>query len=394
MNKFKEVYAYFYTNENLQKDISDDSVKVVLDTNILLDFYRSPAESVEQGIELLGNIKDKIHLPFQVGYEYHINKKSSEIRSKQNWERYIKEVEKNINNIFSDTPEDIKTINKTVNKKSVFNELKKEFREKVISKLSSYLKQTDDIPEKIMSLYEEENIHPQPSSENYELWSKEAEERFKKNVPPGLGDSKKTNTLFYSNGQYQAKYGDYFLWKEMCGLLSEGDELVFVTNDLTKGDWVYEVNGTRIGPRIELIQELYDEKKATLRIIQLSELLGELHGDPKLIDAVKEVEEDSRVSRTSQQQKHFDNIQNLLNNINNNESLNNLNKVTSDTFKNPIDMEALNSFNKVQEIFETNELVKNIEKENVSIISGFEDLDENQKKLMKMLRRARGNWFD
>lgn len=383
MSKFKETYSYFYLNENTKKELDDSSVKIVLDTNILLDFYRNPAKLVQESIDLLYEIKDKLYLPFQVGYEYHMNKKSAEIRSLQTWKEYIAEVEKNINNIFSEVSDDIRMVNKNVRENETLGRLKKEFRDKIVSELNSYLEKSDSVSEKIMSLYTEENILAQPTHEDYKGWSEAAEKRFKNNIPPGVGDKKKTNKLFYSQGQYEAKYGDYFLWREMCNLLNKGDELIFVTNDLTKDDWVYQVNGEIVGPKIELLQELYDEKEARLRIIQLSELVEELNGNPDLINDVKEVEaEDFRVSKQTlgviDEIKQTESLSEALGNLS---AINTLG--LGSEMKNQIE-----SLKGIQDILKTTSVVQELTKGNVHL-SYLDNFSENQKILLDSIKNLK-----
>lgn len=374
MSKFKEIYSYFYLNENVKKSLDDSSVKIVLDTNILLDFYRNPAKLVQESIHLLYEIKDKLYLPFQVGYEYHMNKKSAEIRSIQDWKEYIKKVEGKINTIFSDVSVGNEMVNKNVKENETLNQLKKEFKNKVILELNSYLK--NDISEKIMSLYTEENILEQPTPDNYKKWSKEAEERFKNNIPPGVGDKKKTNKLFYSHGQYEAKYGDYFLWREMCDLLNKGDELIFVTKDLNKDDWVYQVNGEIVGPKIELIQELYDEKEVRLRIIQLSELVEELNATPDLIKDVKEIEaEDFRISKqTLEVIDEIKQTKSLSETVGDLSSINTLG--LGSEMKNQIE-----SLKRIQDTLKTAGAVQELTKGS-AYLSYLDNLSENQKVLL------------
>jgi phage FluMu protein Com len=83
---------------------------------------------------------------------------------------------------------------------------------------------------------------------------REGEIRFRNKIPPGYGDSadnKKTGTQIY---------GDLILWKELLDHFQGKDKpVVFITDDLKKGDWcVLDKKGHIKHPREELQKEFHD----------------------------------------------------------------------------------------------------------------------------------------
>ncbi|HCM2157726.1 TPA: hypothetical protein N3B91_003775, partial [Vibrio parahaemolyticus] len=98
---------------------------------------------------------------------------------------------------------------------------------------------------------------------------KEAEQRFKKKIPPGYMDDDKDKsddpTFSYSNLTYQRKYSDYIVWSQIIEYAKEQglSDLIFVTDD-NKEDWWLKVkqNGEKtISPRPELSGELFQRTK-------------------------------------------------------------------------------------------------------------------------------------
>jgi signal transduction histidine kinase len=64
----------------------------------------------------------------------------------------------------------------------------------------------------------------------------------------------------YEDKEYVRKFGDLILWKEIIEK-SNSDNLkyvVLVTGDV-KEDWWFEKRGKKLGPRIELLNEIYSE---------------------------------------------------------------------------------------------------------------------------------------
>ena len=66
--------------------------------------------------------------------------------------------------------------------------------------------------------------------------------------PPGYADAKKPD---------EERYGDLIIWYEMLDLAAEGQlPILFVTED-AKEDWWWIADGERIGPREEIVHEMW-----------------------------------------------------------------------------------------------------------------------------------------
>lgn len=87
---------------------------------------------------------------------------------------------------------------------------------------------------------------------------KEGEDRYKRMIPPGYEDAKqKDGNFLHENIEYERKYGDLIIWKQILDVVSEKKlkNVIFVTDDQKK-DWVHKVHGKTIGVRPELYEEI------------------------------------------------------------------------------------------------------------------------------------------
>src|SRR5581483_7197124 len=76
-----------------------------------------------------------------------------------------------------------------------------------------------------------------------------ATERYKNQIPPGYSDTNK-------GGERQ--YGDALLWLQLLDYARETQKPVILVTDDRKEDRWRDFNGERVGPRPELIAEIWD----------------------------------------------------------------------------------------------------------------------------------------
>ncbi|MFB6305406.1 MAG: PIN-like domain-containing protein, partial [Flavobacteriales bacterium] len=82
---------------------------------------------------------------------------------------------------------------------------------------------------------------------------KEGEDRYSRKVPPGFKDEKEK--------AHPGKYGDLIIWKEIIEIAKNFARPIVLINDEKKEDWWWHLtsDGRTIGPRPELINEIYNE---------------------------------------------------------------------------------------------------------------------------------------
>ena len=139
---------------------------------------------------------------------------------------------------------------------------------------------------------------------------KEADDRYKDNIPPGFKDDTKSN---------KNKYGDFIIWKELITKSkTEQKDIIFVTNDI-KCDWfVSYINDSKI-PHPQLKREFRESTKKDIYIYTLDDFLGET----KLRNLIAVKEE--TIEEIKNRRKDYINIVNKIQD-NNLDLINKLNK--------------------------------------------------------------------
>ncbi|MED0963845.1 PIN-like domain-containing protein [Bacillus paramycoides] len=250
-----------------------ETATIVIDTNVLLLGYQSKNITFERVLKVLTPLSDKGRLKIPS----HVVKEFSSQRPYK-----IEEMSKEIHNVKSNLGS--KVSNKTSLEKVIpaLSILEKEHSE-IIALEDKYNKCIEELNNCRIKYVEGLTKLQQISSQyidhdlilkNYEeiirksyfepegLWAvgdleKEWERRKEKKIPPGhMDSSKKVN-----------KYGDLIIWNHICQIQND---VIFVTNDVNKGDWVYKVNEEVLGARRELVEEFYTREQSsnhTLKVL-------------------------------------------------------------------------------------------------------------------------------
>lgn len=95
-----------YTNysENEYKRIWESAV-IVVDTNILLNFYRYSDDTKKEMFKILTNLKDRLWIPYQIAKEYFKNKNNVMVNS---YDEYTK-LGNSLKNLFNTSINEINT---------------------------------------------------------------------------------------------------------------------------------------------------------------------------------------------------------------------------------------------------------------------------------------------
>lgn len=89
---------------------------------------------------------------------------------------------------------------------------------------------------------------------------KDGEKRYEKSVPPGFKDKSKQGSYLVEDREFLRKFGDLLLWKEIIRKAkSDGIESIVLVSGDVKEDWWLEKRGKKLGPRKELLNEIYTE---------------------------------------------------------------------------------------------------------------------------------------
>ncbi|MED1422619.1 MULTISPECIES: PIN-like domain-containing protein [Bacillus] len=307
----REKFREFYFDKD-DKKIWEESI-IILDTNVLLNLYRYTKETSDQIIGLLDKYRDNLWMPHQVALEYHYNRKSVLIEQSGSY--------KKVCNALKDIPDKVRDIlnqdlsnYKKRHKDDVENfiEIIKSATNKHIEELNAKngkdteynFTDKDSIKLKITNLYNGKVGDPYTKDEMKEL-EKEADDRLKKEIPPGYKDyNKKKGHKVHNGVTIQNKYGDLILWKQLLRFAKEKNTSVIFLTDEQKEDWWYDLKSRIIGPKVELLNEFTSETNMEFHMFNSLGFVKR-HRDDVNDDTVSEVKELDEYNRLSENRKIF-----------------------------------------------------------------------------------------
>ncbi|WP_108424467.1 PIN domain-containing protein [Flagellimonas amoyensis] len=284
----KNIYKEFYPLSEAQtKKLFLNSI-FVLDTNVLLNFYRYSTNTVKNYIDALSSIKNKLWLPYQVGHEFHRNRVNEIYNQCKIYNESIKEL-----NLIREKFTNVHR-NPFLDEKHIDN------LDKIIEELTATKNYFENLPQNDKMLKEIEILFNKRTStsllpEELQLIYTEGAKRFKNNVPPGYMDEKQ-------KPEEHRKYGDLIIWKEIIKIAKEKKQnIIFVTSE-KKEDWWSVINGKLIGPRPELRREFFqlaDRQYYSYQPFRFLELIKKYFDLQLDIETIREVKEVNNSVKTS-----------------------------------------------------------------------------------------------
>lgn len=279
----------------IHRELNQDDFKIIwkeaffiFDSNVLLDLYRLPESAKNDLISVLQN-KDfnvRIWIAFQVLTEFLNNRLNIVSEQKNMFNKVISLTENHIEKLVSlnnEYDDEIKKLNlnqrhSTISPDEFINKKKLKKTSKVfknfIENLNDKEKQhndvndVDEIKNLIIEIFENKIGEPLKKEKIAEI-VKEGEERYNEKIPPGYMDSKKEGSYIVGDLKFPRKFGDLLLWKEIIKYINDNklQNVILVTGDV-KEDWWEEKRGRKIGPRRELLSEIYT-KCETLNVFHM-----------------------------------------------------------------------------------------------------------------------------
>lgn len=249
--------------EKFQEIRSSEHI-IVLDTTVLLELYRQPANISLDVISALKRILTNIYIPRQVYDEYLKNYHKICGDEKKKYKKVTKELSDSLKKLQNDIAKkvgeyrkhnytDISKLQNNLNEKiketqNIITEFEKSHHAEI--QLNINFLQNDKVKEFVDLLLNQGSIGQKIPFSNKILLLQEGQVRYNNLIPPGFHDSAK-------NGE--AKYGDLFVWKDIITIAKEKNtNIIFVCNDI-KEDWWEKNKDTPI----DLRQELNEEFKET-----------------------------------------------------------------------------------------------------------------------------------
>ncbi len=255
-------------------EIRNSEHLVVLDTNILLELYRQPANISMDVISALEQIIGNIYVPQQVYNEYLRNYQKVCGDEKKKYKKVSNELSETVkkmqNDIASRASEyrkhnytDVQQLLSDLNgiiaeMQQVINEYEKNHREEI--RLNTEFLENDRVKQFVDLLSSRGCIGDKTKFSERLLILQEGQVRYENMIPPGYMDAKKEGI---------DKYGDLFVWKSIISVAKERNStILFVCNDV-KEDWWETAKDAPVDLRQELLEE-FSEVNPTLKIYFLT----------------------------------------------------------------------------------------------------------------------------
>lgn len=251
VNVMRKGFIGYYkpTQKELEK-LWKESI-FVFDTSVLLNIYRYSPEAREDFFKLLEELKHRIWIPYQVAFEFHEQR-----------ENVITQQDA----IYDDIEGIIRFLQKAILDKyrkghpfANIDQIKGIFEE-AVEKAKATLQEAqskhpnlmeEDIHLTRLTTILENKVGEEFPKEKVNKIYEEGQQRYKDKVPPGYEDAK--------NKEGTKPYGDLLLWYQLIEhAKARKKPIIFITDD-TKEDWWRQGREKILGPRPELIQEIYDK---------------------------------------------------------------------------------------------------------------------------------------
>lgn len=216
----------------------------VVDANVLLNLYRYSTGTSEQLLSILENVRERIWIPYQAALEYHENRLnviSTETKTYSDTIRACRSLRENLTSSRRHPFADDALVASLI---SLLRKLEDDLSTRRDQR--DILLLQDPMQERISDLFSHKVGDPLPNDKNATL-DREGEERYRDKVPPGYKDADKDP---------RRRYGDLRVWFQIIDWAAKAKKnVVFITDD-AKEDWWLVHNGSVIGPRPELLEEV------------------------------------------------------------------------------------------------------------------------------------------
>lgn len=247
-----------YSNDEYSRIWKD--ALIVVDTNILLNFFRYSKDTRKILFDIFDKLKARLWIPYQVGKEFFKSKNKVMVNSYNEYDSLLKTLNKTFDEALNEINKKKNTQLKCKEKiQEIIKSNIKEIEHLLINEKNEKVPKfkENDVEEKILNLFNE-CIGEDFDSEEYETIKKEGINRINNKIAPGYKDSSKSE-----NGDY------YIFYSLIKKAKNDNKDIIFITDDV-KEDWFNEYNGEKHGGNNELLNEFY-EKTGKLLMIYTSD---------------------------------------------------------------------------------------------------------------------------
>ncbi|MCC5985824.1 MAG: DUF4935 domain-containing protein [Rhodobacteraceae bacterium] len=256
---------YFFSKDDY--DAAWDIGILTVDTNVILDLYRYNKSTREALLLALESFKGRFWISHQTAKEFIKNRRVVITDMRNDFERATKPID--------DLEKALMTTVGTIRGCRVIPRELSEALEKDVRAASEALragidKESKEVPDfedadEIVQRLEsalDGHIGTEPDSISDDL--KEAERRKEQKIPPGYLDDSKDGLGFA---------GDYLMWKQILAHSKAQNAPIILVTSETKEDWWEKKSGKTLNPRLELLQEAFDETGRKILIYHTDQFL-------------------------------------------------------------------------------------------------------------------------
>lgn len=292
----RELFPGYYRPLNEQIEKMWQEGVFAFDTNILLNIYRYTSETRERLFEILHRLQDQIWIPYQVAYEYQhrrlevINEELLAYQTiKQSLDDCFKKLQKDLDKYKRHASIDVAALKQEI--KEAFDKTQGSLNR--AKKSHPKLHTADKLRDKLDEIFEGRVGNPYTQEQLFDIYE-QARKRFQWQIPPGFSDD--------TRKPEPDKFGDVVIWFQMIDhAKAQQKPLLFVTGDVKQDWWLYQ-GDNRIGPRPELLQEMFTKAETPFYMYDADEFLIQaekhlnLHPQPAAIEEVREIRKEDELS--------------------------------------------------------------------------------------------------
>ncbi len=287
MGKFNITsYDIYCLDLDAEKKLWADCV-FIFDTSALLAFYKLPRKIQISFEKVFTKLKGRLWLPNHVQFEFCKNRETTadQLRKAyadfyslniQELDTQMRNLKESINTLDPSKPNklpplafSISQYSKIMKQMELLEDRKKKFRDECKKHFDKQKELASDLlsNDKVLGMIKKHFSVGDPySHERVVDITKEGIFRYQSSIPPGYKDvQKKEGTQ---------KYGDLIIWKQIIELAREAHKsVIFVTNDIDKGDWGIVKNKSFKSPLHDLVTEFYDATRSRFWLYTLRDFL-------------------------------------------------------------------------------------------------------------------------
>jgi len=262
-------FDHHYRPDNARIVQAFSSGLIVLDANVLLNVLRYTPSARRELLRVLAEVAERCFVPHQIAVEYNRNR----VRVVADRHKELKDIAEEVDGI----KRSVRTVVNGFKNRSTLRSRDVPVLEKSVADFlatldkanEDALEQYDLEPDRLVGTIDEwtanlndilaGHVGAKPSAELLEADVLEAGRRHNESIAPGFKDANK---------------GDYLWWAEALRHPDlQGKALLVISDDIAKGDWVFEERGIGVGPHPVLIEDVMDAGGTDLVLLTTRDLL-------------------------------------------------------------------------------------------------------------------------